>query len=130
MSSRLDGSTIFTKSTFSKKGWKMIDLGRILGSSSDTKSIKTCIQEHLFFQHRIFRFFFRCHFLRRLLFVFGRLQTLKIEFPPRREHNFYKIGVFEKATKKNVFWIRFCKSKKTKNRENVAMKFERLNLNF
>ena len=36
----------------------MVDLGGILGSSSDTKSIKTCIQEHLFFQHRIFWIFF------------------------------------------------------------------------
>ena len=62
LSSRLDGSTIFTKSTFSKMGWKMLDLGGIkiiLGSSSDTKSIKTCIQERLFFQHRIFWIFFR-----------------------------------------------------------------------
>ena len=49
LSSRLDGSTIFTKSTFSKAVGKMLDLESILGSQSDAKSVKTCIQKHTFF---------------------------------------------------------------------------------
>ena len=43
--------------------------------------------------------FFRCRFLRRLLLVFGRLQTLKIELPLQREHHFYKIDVFKNGWK-------------------------------
>ena len=84
LSSRLDGSTIFTKSTFSKMGWKMVDLGGILGSSSDTKSIKTCIQEHLFFQHRIFRIFFRFwqHFGRSGRSSMVPSQSLQIPWDP------------------------------------------------
>ena len=49
LSSRLGGSTIFTKSTFSKIVGKIADLGCILGSQIDAKTIKTCIQEHIFF---------------------------------------------------------------------------------
>ena len=49
LSSHLDGSTIFTKSTFSKIVGKIADLGCILGSQIDAKTIKTCIQEHIFF---------------------------------------------------------------------------------
>ena len=40
LSSRLGGSTIFTKSTFSKMVGKMLDLGCILGSQIDGKSLK------------------------------------------------------------------------------------------
>ena len=65
-------------------GWKMLDLGGILGSSSDTKSIKTCIQEHLFFQHRIFRIFFRFwqHFGRSGRSSMVPSQSLQIPWDP------------------------------------------------
>ena len=57
--------------------------------------------------------FFRCHFLRRLLFVFGRLQTLKIELPPRREHDFYKIDVFKSGRENVGFGRHFGKPKRS-----------------
>ena len=63
--------------------------------------------------------FFRCHFLRRLLFVFGRLQTLKIELPPRREHNFYKIDVFKNGLENGGFGRYFGKLKRYKINKNM-----------
>ena len=39
-------------------------------------------------------------------FVFGRVHTLKIELPPRREHDFWKINVSQTYAKKHWFWVR------------------------
>ena len=63
--------------------------------------------------------FFRCHFLRRPLFVFGRLQTLKIELPPRREHNFYKIDFFKNGLENGRFGRYFGKLKRYKINKNM-----------
>ena len=63
--------------------------------------------------------FFRCLFLRRLLFVFGKLQTLKIELPPRREHNFYKIDVFKNGRENGGFGRHFGKLKRCKINKNM-----------
>ena len=70
--------------------------------------------------------FFRCRFLRRHLFVLGRLQTLKIELPPRREHDFYKIDVFKNGWENCGFCMRFGKSKRwriNKNMQNFVSVF-------
>ena len=45
---------------------------------------------------------------------FGGLGTLKIAISPRREHDFYKIDVFEKIVKKHGFWLRFRRPKRRK----------------
>ena len=47
----------------------------------------------------------------RFWFVFGRAQTLKIELPPRREHDFWKIPVSKKYAKKHWFWLHFGRPK-------------------
>jgi len=57
--------------------------------------------------------------LRRLLIVFGRLQTLKIELPPRREHDFYKIDVFKNGRENGRFGLHFGKPKRCKINKNM-----------
>ena len=63
--------------------------------------------------------FVRCHFFRRLLFVFGRPQTLKIELSPRREHDFYKIDVFKNCWENCGFGMHFGKPNRCKNDKNM-----------
>ena len=75
--------------------------------------------------------FFRCRFLRRLLFVFGWLQTLKIELPPRREHDFYKIDVFKNGWENVGFGMHFGRPKRCKINKNMHSKtYVFLALNF
>ena len=56
------------------------------------------------------------------MFVFGRLQTLKIELPPRREHDFYKIDVFKIGRKNVGFGRHFGKPKRSKINKNMHSK--------
>ena len=51
--------------------------------------------------------FFRMRFQHRFWIVFWRLRTLKIELPPRREHDFHKIDVFKKSLKNHWFSSHF-----------------------
>ena len=46
-------------------------------------------------------------FSHRILLVFWKLRTLKIELPPRREHDFHKTDVFEKVVTNGGFWLYF-----------------------
>ena len=46
---RLDGSTIFTKSTFLKKVRKNIDFGVVFGGHNDENSKKNEVENHVFF---------------------------------------------------------------------------------
>ena len=58
-SSRLDGSTIFTKSTFSKHDRKAIDFEAIFGCQNHENSIKNRIKKHIYFHDGILGVFFR-----------------------------------------------------------------------
>ena len=53
-------------------------------------------------------------FWHRFLLDFLKLRTLKIELPPRREHDFHKIDVFEKGSKNHWFWLHFWKPNRRK----------------
>ena len=61
-SSRLDGNTIFAKSTFSKKVRKNIDFGFIFGSQTEENSIKNRFEKCVFFLHRFLCVFWRFRF--------------------------------------------------------------------
>ena len=50
------------------------------------------------------------------------LQTLKICMAPKREHDFYKIDVFEKVSKKRRFWSRFRRPKSSKIEKKLCSK--------
>ena len=50
---------IFTKSTFSKKHRKNLDLGMVLGVQNHAKSRKNVVEKHEFFKHRFFSVFLR-----------------------------------------------------------------------
>ena len=47
---------------------------------------------------------------------------MKICTAPRREHNFYKIDVFEKSPKKTSILESFSEAKTAKNREKMVLK--------
>ena len=59
------------------------------------------LSTHLFLKHLSIDF----------LIDFGRLRTLKIAFPPAREHDFCKIRVFKKELKQVRFGGAFWQSK-------------------
>ena len=61
-SSRLDGNTIFAKSTFSKKVRKNIDFGSIFGSQTEENPIKKRFEKFVFFGHRFLCVFWRFRF--------------------------------------------------------------------
>ena len=68
-------------------------------------------------------FFFDAYFefvLVPLCIVFLKLETLKIAVSPRREHDFYKIGVFEKIVKMHGCWFRFRRPKQRKIKKNMC----------
>ena len=58
--------------------------------------------------------FFSNAFAHRCWVDFLRLRTLKIELSPRREHDFRKIDVFKKGSKKHRFWLYFWKPNRRK----------------
>ena len=51
--------------------------------------------------------FFRCHLLRRFLFVFGRFQTLKNRFSLQRGAHVHKTDVFRQSAEKIQCWPHF-----------------------
>ena len=57
--SRLDGSTIFTKSTFSKNIEKRLDFGSIFGGQSVEKSRSNGVEKRVCFDYLILCFFLR-----------------------------------------------------------------------
>ena len=65
------------------------DLGAILGGFGRPKWRSKSIFD------KFFGSFFRMRLQHRFWIVFWRLRTLKIELPPRREHDFHKIDVFK-----------------------------------
>ena len=78
---------------------------------------KLCWKTYVFLTSifwRFFAMFFSSVFLHRFWSVFWRLRTLKICTAPKREHDFYKIDVFEKCAKKARFRRRFGRPKRRK----------------
>ena len=76
-------------------------LGGILGGLGRPKWRSKSIFE------RFFGSFFSHAISASILDVFWRLRTLKIELPPRREHDFHKIDVFKTLSKNDRFWSHF-----------------------
>ena len=61
-------------------------------------------------------------FLHRFLIDFWRLETLKIKLPPRREHYFCKIEVFEKKYEKIAILAQFLEANTEEILSNIAFK--------
>ena len=69
-----------------------------------------------------FSMFFSNAFAHRCWVDILRLRTLKIELSPRREHDFRKIDVFKKGSKKHRFWLYFWKPNRRKSDKKTIRK--------